>query len=290
MPMPSTEFLLYLVIVIFAVYVIMNYYKEPFNVSNSQEYRREPNYKTFDDDNRSIMSRRSSGSENAYDSYYRTKQHNNGFKCNNSQCIQYGRCVCGGDKTINIDVNNNRQEYTSVGSPGPVGNPLGGPIGGPPPIGGPGPVGGPGVPPPVPPIDPLRKFDYDSVNDEFTPPFRRSYYDDNNYRLVPGLFPTYTRGPPGRFRKVGTLIAEGVTANDKYKFLLLMGRQKYPSSDDYEYYASSADADQRLKFYIETRGKEIRDGDNVRLPELEGYIYCFREDQDLSPKYDPYLI
>lgn len=285
--MPSTEFLLYLVIVIFVVYVIMSYYREPF-YGIGDSYKRESGHKTSDEDTRSTISRRS-GNEHMDDTYNPNRQNNQGNKCNNPQCAQYGRCVCGGNKTINIDVNSgNRQEYQNypgMGMGGPMGGPIGGPVG---PMGGPvGPVPAGG---PVPPVDPLRKFDYDSVNDDFTPPFRRSYYDDNNYRLVPGLYPTYTRGPPGRFRKVGTLIAEGVGANDKYKFLLLMGRQKYPSGDDYEYYATSANIEQKLKFYIETRGREIRCGDLIKLPELEGYTYRFKEDQDLSPKYDPYFI
>jgi hypothetical protein len=165
---------------------------------------------------------------------------------------------------------------------GPLGSPVGGPVGGP--IGGPvgGPVGGP--------IDPLRKFDYDAIYDEFTPPFRRSYYDDySSYRLHPSLYPAYTRGPLGRFRKIGTLIAEGVSSNDKYKFLNMNGREKYPGRD-YEYYATSTNAKDKIKFYIETKGKEIHDGDIVKIPELDGYKFQYKEDPDLSPKYDPYLV
>ena len=266
--MPSTEFLLYLVIVIFAVFVIMTYYpsndsamrhKYLPNYRHSEEYT--PIYKTYDD-NKSSVSGRSYTSQSKHPRNEHMTDTQMNEKCNNPQCMQYGQCVCGNEKNINIDIINRQERPFQPMSPMP----------------------------PMPPVDPLRKFDYDSVNDEFTPPFRRSYYDDYNYRLAPGLYPTYTRGPPGRFRKVGTLVAEGVSANDKYKFLLLMGRQKYPSGDDYEYYASSSDADQRLKFYIETRGKEIHDDDIVQLPELEGYSYRFREDLDLSPKYDPYMI
>jgi len=252
--MPSTEFLLYLVIVIFAVFLIMNYYNS-YSPSNDDrepniQYKYIPVYKGSEEDSRS---------SGQYGSQY-----------------QYP-----GGQNVNVDV---RQEQS--GYPGMMGGP-----GMPPGPGlGPGPVGGPGVPPPGIPIDPLRKFDYDSVNDDFTPPFRRSYYDDYNYRLVPGLFPTYTRGPPGRFRKVGTLVAEGVAANDRYKFLLLMGRQKWPGGDDYEYYAMSPNVDQKLKFYIRSRGREICGGDIVKIDELEGYTYRFSEDADLSPRYDPYII
>jgi hypothetical protein len=135
------------------------------------------------------------------------------------------------------------------------------------------------------PIDPLRKFDYDAIHDEFTPPFRRSYYDD--YPLHPGLYPTYTRGPPGRFRKVGTLSAQGVSTNDKYKFMNLIGRQKY-NNREYEYYVTSTDKESKVKFYIDSNDLKIRDGDIVKVKQLEGYTYKFTEDEDLSPKYDPY--
>jgi hypothetical protein len=139
-------------------------------------------------------------------------------------------------------------------------------------------------------IDPLRKFDYDAVHDEFTPPFRRSYYDDySSYVNHPALLPTYTRGPPGRFRKIGTLVAQGVNHNDKYKFLHMMGREKYPGRD-YEYFAVSPNKDCKMKFYFDTKGKEINDGDILTHRDLDGYTYQFNIDEDLSPKYDPYFI
>ena len=227
--MPSTEFLLYLVIVIFAAFVIMNYYKDNTPVESEIQYKYIPVYPSSKDnssnDNRS------------------TRSHD-------------GQQSLEGEQNVNIDIHNRN--------------------------------GGRGFPPP-PPIDPLRKFDYDAIEDDFTPPFRRSYYDDYNYRLHPGLHPTYTRGPPGRFRKVGTLIAEGVAMNDKYKFLIMMGRQKY-NCRDFEYFATSSNTEQRLKFYIDTKGKEINDSDFVTIKELDGYTFKFSEDPDLSPRYDPYLI
>ena len=141
-----------------------------------------------------------------------------------------------------------------------------------------------------PPIDPLRKFDYDTVHDDFTPPFRRSYYDDySSYVHHPALFPTYTRGPPGRFRKIGTLVAQGVNHNDKYKFLHMMGREKYPGRE-YEYFAVSPNKECKMKFYFDTKGKEINDGDILTHRDLDGYSYQFNLDEDLSPKYDPYFI
>ena len=135
-------------------------------------------------------------------------------------------------------------------------------------------------------VDPLREYDRRTIDDDLTPPYRRSYYEDD-YRIVPGLGPYYTRGRPGRFRKVGTLIAQDVPTNDKYKFLLLMGRQKW-SGGEYEYYAISPDRDQKLKFFVHSKNKEITNGDDITLHELDGYTFKFKEDKDLTPLYDPY--
>jgi hypothetical protein len=226
--MPSTEFLLFTVIVIFAVFVIINYNKD--NTS-------EPTIKYVP----------------VYQGQGGQQQSNTDVsdECVSPQCRQRGECICG---------------RARMGYRNPIGPPS---------------------TPFIRRLDPLRRFDYDAVNDDFTPPFRRSYWDD--YALAPGLYPTYTRGPPGRFRKVGTLIAQGVSANDKFKFLNVMGREKAPGSD-FEYFATNTDTEQRVKFYIETRRQEISDGDMISINELEGYVYKFREDPDLSPRYDPYVI
>ncbi|AYV77636.1 MAG: hypothetical protein Dasosvirus16_3 [Dasosvirus sp.] len=276
--MITTEFLLYLVIVIFAVYFILNYYKED-NVKTRYVPVQQVRYVTPDSAN---------GSENNQSQQYQDSQYSQNSQ--NSQNSQYGqRYGQKYNQRVNVNVNNGNgllpdgmgapfSPYGAANPPAPIGSypPNGPPI-------------GPNGPAPFPPIDPLRKFDYDAVGDDFTPPFRRSYYDDYNYILNPALYPAYTRGPPGRFRKIGTLIAQGVATNDKYKFMNLMGREKYVGRE-YEYYAISTDTENKVKFYIDTRGKEIHDCDIVTIPELDGYIFKFKEDPDLSPRYDPYLV
>lgn len=260
--MPSTEFLLYLVTAVFVIFLIMNYHKVSDD-GTKQKYISTPIHIPNNNNNNNTNGgvngnggNYDGGSKSPTERYNNGGNNNGGVRCKTPSCHRQGRCVCGGSR---INVNVHSEDYGGVGH------------------------GGYG------PIDPLRKFDYDAVHDEFTPPFRRSYYDDYNYMLHPHLHPTYTRGPPGRFRKVGTLIAQGVSTNDKYKFLNMNGREKYPGRD-YEYYATSTNRDLKIKFYIDTKGKAICDGDNVTIPELEGYTYLFREDEDLSPKYDPYFI
>lgn len=137
-------------------------------------------------------------------------------------------------------------------------------------------------------VDPLRKFDYDAMHDDFTPPFRRSYFD-YDYMLTPGLAPVYSRGPPGRFRKIGLLIEKtgNIQTTDKYRFLNVMGREKYPGRE-FEYFATVVNYQERIKFYLGVR--TLSDGDTgITIPELPGYSYTFQEDKDLSPLYDPYM-
>jgi hypothetical protein len=185
----------------------------------------------------------------------------NNNSCSNSYCSTQGTCSCNNK----YNTHNQKKKYRHIHN-----HAYG--------------IGHPPI------IDPLRKFDYDAIHDEFTPPFRRSYYDNySSYIHHPALYPTYTRGPPGRFRKIGTLVAQGVNHNDKYKFLHMMGREKY-SGRDYEYFAISPNKDCKMKFYFDTKGKEINDGDILTHRDLDGYTYKFNLDEDLSPKYDPIFI
>jgi len=247
--MLSTEFLLFLITVIFSIYVIMQYYKD--EVRNNQMFSH-MGYNPIEKNDMMYRRRSHQSSESDYDD--QTSQQKQ--PTNQTATYQQSREGNGYNRQpqrLNVRVNNANN-------------------------------GGPRV------IDPLRKFDYDVMYDEFTPPFRRSYYDEDAI-LMPGLGHggLYTRGPPGRFRKIGTLIAQGVSHNDKYKFMNILGREKYPGRD-YEYYCTSVDHESKLKIYIETKGKEIRDGDSVQIPELAGYNYLFKEDKDLTPLYDPYVV
>lgn len=248
--MPSTEFLLYLVIVIFIVYIATNYYKDNQTCGTDVQYKYIPVYKNLNDDQ--------SKSDNVSNNVV--------------------------NENANNGMYNNTHSYYGHHPSHPPFSPNG--------------FVDPHVPPhhptphhpPPPSVDPLRKFDYDAIYDEFTPPFRRSYYDDySSYGRHPALYPTFTRGPVGRFRKIGTLIADGVVNNDKFKFLNLNGREKYPGRE-FEYYATSTDVKDKIKFYLETKGKEIHDGDIVTIPELKGYSYQYKEDPDLSPRYNPYFV
>ena len=306
--MPSTEFLLYLVIVIFAVFVILTYYnKDPHHESPQYRYVQPDSYDMNDYDNNETMSRASKYSRSSANNQSRQNVRSNSIQDarrndgqinhNISNSIQDARHNDRhNDRQFNHNRSNNYRSNNYIPNdshhgeqhsfnrhyePHHTSHPLRVDINS---------VNDFDDIPLPPPIDPLRKFDYDVINDDFTPPYRRSYYDDYDGILIPPLRPYYTRGPPGRFRKIGILVAEGVTPNDKYKFLNVMGRKRHPGASDYEYFASGVDSDAQIKFNIETKGRELKDGDVVKITELEGYTYKFTEHKDMSPLYDPYIM
>src|SRR3989344_4378752 len=75
-----------------------------------------------------------------------------------------------------------------------------------------------------------------------------------------------TRGYVLPFKKMGILISENTHNDDKYKFLILMGRQTYLGSNYYEYYAVSSD-NSVLKFELNIH-KELDSGDIISISEL----------------------
>jgi hypothetical protein len=125
------------------------------------------------------------------------------------------------------------------------------------------------------------------LNDPLSPPFKLPYY----YNSYPMLAPTYNDsnyGNYGRFRKLGTLIAQSLTATDRFKFLILIGRQKQLSKN-YEYYAITSDTNDRLKFFIDRNGREIYHNDIILIKELN-ISYEYKEDPTLSLEYEDILI
>jgi hypothetical protein len=135
------------------------------------------------------------------------------------------------------------------------------------------------IPPPN-PINILREYDYRALNDPLVAPRRR---DDYNLPVLP--FPT--RGFPAPYKKVGILIDKSANDNDRYKILLLMGRNTHPSSTVYDYYAVENDKNSSLKFDV-NKTREMQTGDKVKIHELEKE-YTVVMDRILGYEYDPYL-
>lgn len=131
----------------------------------------------------------------------------------------------------------------------------------------------------------IKHFDQHTLADPLYAPRKRDDY------TIP-IIPYATRGYPTHFRKVGMLVDPDAPTTDPYKFLLLIGRQKYINSDRYDYYATEklANGDASIKFDI-TRGrdrKEFYTGDSITIHELNR-TYVVKIDEPLDLRYDAYV-
>lgn len=132
------------------------------------------------------------------------------------------------------------------------------------------------------PFRPLRDYDYRALADPLVPPLKR---DDWNIPIIP----IPTRGYPTAFKKMGMLIDETAINTDPYKFLLLIGRQKYQNSNWYEYYAIEKNMSEgSLKFDLPKIRREIMDGDIIKIDPLNK-TYKAVLDRNLSYEYSPFL-
>lgn len=136
--------------------------------------------------------------------------------------------------------------------------------------------------PPLQPLlkDPFREYDYRTYHDPLVSPKRR---DDYNLPVLP----VPTRGYPAPFKKMGLLINNDVHNHEKYKILILMGRNKFHNSNVYDYYAVDNDKESVLKFNIDST-KELQNNDVVFIKELNT-SYQVSLDKILDADYDPYI-
>lgn len=134
----------------------------------------------------------------------------------------------------------------------------------------------------VPPlVDPVREYDYRAFSDPLVPPYKRDDYQ------VP-LPAIATRGYPSSFKKLGLLIDDSAENTDQYKFMSLMGRQKYPGSNFYDYYVTENKQDSPLKFDLPNLHKELYTDDTVVVSEL-GKTYKVKIDRNLGFDYYPFI-
>jgi hypothetical protein len=136
------------------------------------------------------------------------------------------------------------------------------------------------IPMSISPANIMRDYDYRALNDPLVAPRRRGDYN------LPVL-PLPSRGFPAPYKKVGVLIDKSTDNNDRYKILLLMGRNTYPSSTAYDYYVVENDKNSSLKFDIH-KNRELQTGDIVHVHELNKEYKVFM-DRILGYEYDPYL-
>jgi hypothetical protein len=132
----------------------------------------------------------------------------------------------------------------------------------------------------VPNVNPWREYDYRTLNDPLVAPRRR---DDYNLPVLP----LPTRGFPPPFKKMGLLIDKTENNHNKYKILILMGRNKHHNSNIYDYYATENSKDSILKFNIE-KTRELQTGDKILIHEIDKK-YEVVLDKMLENEYDPYI-
>jgi hypothetical protein len=136
----------------------------------------------------------------------------------------------------------------------------------------------------------LRDYDYRTLNDPLTPPYKR---DDDMIPanvIAPDLFGIYTQGGPLPFIKVGKLIDNHAKNDEPYKFLILFGRRRYPGSNLYDYYATTTSRDDYLKFDLDYKNirYELYTGNHVFIPELKKK-YEVIIDRQMDFTYTPYM-
>lgn len=136
-------------------------------------------------------------------------------------------------------------------------------------------------PPQIPPqLDAIRNYDYRKLYDPLEDPTMRV----DRYLLGPleyrKMFNYPTQGYPDTYRWMGIMINHD--ESDKNKIIKLFGRQKYPRSNEYQYYTMiNMDHDQ-IKVHLHNHRKELYDHDEVFVPELnKKYTVQLNKDDDM---------
>lgn len=138
---------------------------------------------------------------------------------------------------------------------------------------------------PIPPIDPVKEYDYKKIYDPLEDPTQRV----DRYLLGPleyrRMFNYPTLGYPDNYRWMGLLIDEHAT-DEKNKVLRLFGRQKYPRSNEYQYYTMINMGHDQIKVHIPKK-RELYDHDTVTVDEL-GKTFEVKLNKDDDMRYVPF--
>ena len=123
---------------------------------------------------------------------------------------------------------------------------------------------------------------------DFKPPERRIPEYAYPNRGLKQLLNIPTRGYPDNYQMLGLLLRENTET-----VYNLFGRQTYPGSNQYEYYAQGNMHYNNVKLPIYSKGnRELNDGDEVRIPgtdESKGKFKVKLYNLD-APRYNPYEI
>ena len=135
-------------------------------------------------------------------------------------------------------------------------------------------------------IDPLSERDIDVVENKFAAPERRLPRHNYPTESLKRLINIPTRGYPDNYQNLGMLVRK----NDE-TLLKLFGRQKFPGSNQWEYYVLHGH-DSFTKIPLKIPGnKEISNNDLISIPWLDqskGKFEVKIFDYD-APRYNPHL-
>jgi hypothetical protein len=136
--------------------------------------------------------------------------------------------------------------------------------------------------------DPVTEYDYRTLADPLSEPRRRPprYIMDNI--VTSPHFNVPTRGYPDTYSKQGYLLDETLQNSDSIKILNLFGRQKYPGSNNYDYYVIANMGGNEMKLPLEKQKRELYGGEMVTVPVInKEYKVVIDNQMDLS--YNPFL-
>lgn len=126
------------------------------------------------------------------------------------------------------------------------------------------------------PVDPVREYDRSKISDPLTSPTRRSPRDQIPPYYLKRQLDIHTRGYPDNYQQMGILVrvSTSETSDNENRVLRLFGRQKYPSSNKYEYYATINSGNDMIKIQIDNKyDKELYDDDVVTISALGSDTY-----------------
>ena len=135
----------------------------------------------------------------------------------------------------------------------------------------------------------MRNYDYKSYDDPLTPPEKRDDADLPPQVLHPDLYNVYTSGGPGIYKKFGYVKTDAEDVSSKYKFMNLIGRQKYEGSNQYQYYLVSTDRNDNIKIDLPQIRRELNTGDQIDVPQLTTDKYDVHIDKNIDYVYSPVI-
>lgn len=132
----------------------------------------------------------------------------------------------------------------------------------------------------------LNNRDKQVLYNDFTAPERRQPEHAYPYDYVKREINIPTRGLPDNYHLIGIVLR-----NNTESAFNLFGRQKYPGSNQWEYYVKGSMSDTSVKIPIKIRGdREIEDEQEIEIPGSnlsKGEYKVKLYDYDV-PRYNPY--